>query len=482
MMSLEKALAQREAEHRPIRIGLVGAGYMGRGVALKLCTPLTGMRLVAIANRHIETAQRAWAIAGAPQPVVANKQADLDNAIQHNQPVVTSDANLLCRADGIDVLIDATSDAEFGAHTALAAIAGRKHYVSMNAALDATLGPILMLWADSAGVVFTSADGDEPAIALNLLRHVQSIGLKPVMAGNFKGFLDRHRTPETQQGFAEKTGMNPVMCAEYADGTKLNFEACMLANATGFKIARRGMHGPACRNVKQIVDQMNSCGIMPQQLLDQPLIDYVLGDELGPGVFVIAHCDHPVEQQYLSYLKMGSGPLYVFYRPHVLPHLEPALSAARAALLGEATIAPLGGPVCEVITVAKRPLQAGETLDGSGGFAAYGLIENCEVARRENLLPIALSGGCRLLHDLQRDSSISLADVELPPNRLIDRLYWEQQRHFFPQAASSHRNGLSDSQPLASKSSNTVSHPVVVGVGQSKRRGAVTVVDPLSGK
>src|SRR5262249_35687838 len=146
----------------------------------------------------------------------------------------------------------------FGAHTALAAFAGGKHFVSMNAGLDATLGPILKLRADSAGVVFTSADGDEPAIAWNLLRHVRSIGLQPVMAGNFKGFLDRYRSPETQRGFAEKTGMNPVMCSEYADGTKLNFEACMLANATGFKIARRGMHGPVCRNVKEIVEQITA--------------------------------------------------------------------------------------------------------------------------------------------------------------------------------------------------------------------------------
>jgi predicted homoserine dehydrogenase-like protein len=299
------------------------------------------------------------------------------------------------------------------------------------------------------------------------------------MAGNFKGFLDRYRTPETQRGYAEKTGMNPVMCSEYADGTKLNFEACMLANATGFKVARRGMHGPACRNVKEITQQMEACGVTPQQLLSKPLVDYALGDELGPGVFVIAYSDHPVEQQYFSYLKMGNGPLYVFYRPHVMPHLEPALSAARAALLGEATIAPFGAPVCEVITVAKRPLQAGEILDGSGGFAAYGLIENGEVARRENLLPIALSGGCRLLRDIPRDTAISFADVEIPKNRLIDRLYLEQRRHFFPETVVLHQNKLND---LPDPASNVVSRPESISPSQSKHLSAVGLANPLSSK
>jgi predicted homoserine dehydrogenase-like protein len=430
MNTLEKALSQREAEGRPIHIGLIGAGFMGRGVALQLGTPLVGMRLVAISNRHVAAAQQAWAAAGAPDIVVASKQVDVDKAIAQGKPVVTADADLLCHATGIDVLIEATADVEFAAHVVLEAITARKHIVLMNATVDATLGPILKVRADEAGVVISNADGDEPGIAVNLLRYVQAIGFRPVMAGNLKGFLDRYRTSETQREFAEKTGQRAKMCAAYADGTKLNLEACLVANATGFKVGRRGMYGPRCEHVNDIVEQMAQNKIDSQQLLQQPLVDYVLGAQPGAGVFVVGYNDDPAKRKYMDYLKMGSGPLYVFYSPYVFPHLESPFTAARVVLEGEATIAPRGAPVCNVITLAKRDLKAGEILDGLGGFATYGLIENAEIVRTDKLLPIGLSEGCRVLRDIRRDGAISYSDIELPTGRLCDRLRAEQDRHF----------------------------------------------------
>ena len=315
------------------------------------------------------------------------------------------------------------------AHTVLEAIAGRKHVVLMNAELDATIGPLLKVRADEAGVVISNADGDEPGITLNLLRHVQSIGYRPVMAGNIKGFLDRYRTPETQRGFAEKTGQNAVMCASYADGTKLCIEACLVANATGFKVARRGMIGPRCEHVRDIAQAMMQ-QFQPEQLLHEPMVDYALGAEPGSGVFVVGYNDEPAKRPYMDYLKMGPGPLYVFYHPHVLPHLEVPLTAARAVLFGEATIAPRGAPVCDVVAVAKRDLKAGETLDGLGGYACYGMIENAQSARLDSLLPMGLSAGCRLLRDVSKDSAIAYDDVQLPPGRLCDRLRSDQDRFF----------------------------------------------------
>src|SRR5262249_48956277 len=145
-------------------------------------------------------------------------------------------------------------------------------------------------------------------IVLNLIRYVQSIGFRPVMAGNLKGFLDRYRTEETQQEFAQKTGQRAKMCAAYADGTKLNLEACLVANATGFKAARRGMYGPRCEHVNDVVQHMNQLGVGLEQLLDQPLVDYVLGAKPGAGVFVVGYNDEPTKRPYMEYLKMGSGP------------------------------------------------------------------------------------------------------------------------------------------------------------------------------
>jgi predicted homoserine dehydrogenase-like protein len=135
----------------------------------------------------------------------------------------------------------------------------------------------------------------------------------------------------------------------------------------------------------------------------------------------------------MNYFKMGEGPLYAFYVPYHLPHLEVPLTAARAVLFGDAAVTPLAGPVCEVITIAKRDLKAGETLDGIGGFTCYGTIENADTCRSENLLPMGLSGECRLRRDVPRDQALTYEDVEFPDGRLCDRLRTEQDRHFAPQ-------------------------------------------------
>src|SRR5262249_47059167 len=159
-----------------------------------------GMRLVAIANRRLGGARQAWAEAGVENCVTANKQAEVDGALAADRPLVVDDPALLCHAAGIDVLIEVTGSIESAASSVLEAIAGRKHIVLMNAELDATLGPLLKTRADEAGIVLSNSDGDEPALALDLLRYVRTIGYRPVMAGNLKGFLDRYRTPETQRG------------------------------------------------------------------------------------------------------------------------------------------------------------------------------------------------------------------------------------------------------------------------------------------
>jgi predicted homoserine dehydrogenase-like protein len=431
MVILDKALAQREAQGRPIRIGLVGAGFMGRGIALQLSTPLPGMRLVAIANRHLEGAARAWTEAGREDFVVTNSQADLNRVVAAGSPVITTDPALLCHADGIDAIMEVTGNVEASANTVLEAIAGRKHVVLMNAELDATIGPILKVHADKADVVLTNCDGDEPGITMNLLRMVKSIGYRPVMAGNIKGFLNYYRTEDTQREFAERTHQRAKMCAAYADGTKLCFESCLVANATGFQVGKRGMFGHKCAHVKDIVQHFS-----PDALLEQPLVDFALEAAPGSGVFVVGYNDEPAKQHYMNYLKMGNGPLYVFYAPYVLPHLEAPLSAARAVLFGDAAIAPLSAPACDVVATAKRDLKAGETLDGMGGYTCYGLIENAHTAAEQNLLPMGLSDGCRLVREIRRDEAISYDDVVLPADRLADRLRREQD-HYFAAAANS---------------------------------------------
>ena len=349
----------------------------------------------------------------------------LEKAVKENRYVVTDDPELVCSAQGIDAVIEATGEIEFGAHVAMKAIEHHKHLILMNAELDATVGPILKVYADQAGVVVSNVDGDQPGAIMNLYRFVKSIGYQPVLAGNMKGLQDPYRTPETQKAFAEKHGQKTPMVTSFADGTKISMEMAIVANATGFKVGQRGMYGPRCSHVTE------AATLFPmEQLLNGGLVDYVLGAEPGPGVFVLGYNDDPKKKPYLSYLKMGDGPLYVFYIPYHLCHLEAPLTVARAVLFQDAAIAPIGKPMGEVLTVAKRDLRKGETLDGIGGFTCYGVLENFEIGHAENLLPMGLADGCRLKRDILKDQAITYSDVEIPQGRLCDKLRIEQDAFF----------------------------------------------------
>lgn len=425
MFIVDTALERRQQDGNPISIGMVGAGYMGQGMAAVIERNMVGMRVVAIANRTVETAERAFADAGVRDCSQVADQDALDKVLSRGGRAVTSDPLLLCRAPEIEAIIECTGEVEHGAHTVAEAIAHRKHVMLMNAELDATVGPILKVLADRAGVVITNADGDEPSVAMNMFRFVKSIGYRPVLAGNVKGFLDHHRNPDTQQGFADAHGQRPFMVTSFADGTKLSLEATTLANATGFKVTTPGMEGRRLAHVRDLLDCYD-----PQQLLQQGVVDYVLGAEPGSGAFVIGYNDDPQLMPYMSYFKMGEGPLYMFYRPFHLTHLEAPLSVARAVLFSDASIAPLGPPTCEVATIAKRDMEAGEELDGIGGFDCYGVIDNIENTRRNNVLPIGLAAGARLTRPVAQDQPIGEDDVALPAGRLVDKLRAEQDAHF----------------------------------------------------
>ncbi|CAM5768803.1 NAD(P)H-dependent oxidoreductase [Bosea minatitlanensis] len=420
-MALDLVLRDFEAAGRPIRVGLVGAGATGRAFALQLGTPVPGMRLVAIANRTPAHAERAFREADIRGWSRASSAREAANAIARGLPVLAEDPSVLTACEAVDIVVEVTGTVEAGAAVVLDAIAHGKHVVMVNAELDSLLGPLLNARAREAGVVLTNTDGDEPGVAMTLLRYLRTLGLRPVAAGNIKGMVDHYRNPDTQRAFAEKNGQDPRKVTSFADATKLSMETAVLANATGFQAGRRGMYGPACTDVREIAERLPA-----QAMLETGLVDYALGAAPHTGAFVVIHEENPLKRAQLAYYKLGDGPFYVFYTPFHLPHLQIASTIARAVIRHDPTVAPLGGPVCEVVTVAKRDLRAGERLDGIGGFCAYGLIENVAAARAADALPIGLSEGCVLRRDRRRDEVVAFADVALPAGRRADALWREQ--------------------------------------------------------
>ena len=424
MFIVDTALKKRAREGNPIRLGIVGAGYSGRMIAYQIITAFPGIRLVAISNRTLEAARQAYSRASVDEVKTVETVKQLDQAIANRQYAITEDADLLCQADGVDVIMEATGTVEFGSQVVTSALHYGKSVVLMNVELDATVGPILKTRADRAGLVMSNADGDEPGVAMNLTRFVRSIGLKPVVAGNLKGLYDPYRNPKTQQAFAEAHNKKATTMTSFADGTKLSMELAVLANATGFRVGKRGMYGPKLDHVNE------SAEFYRDKLIDQGMVDFLEGAQPGNGAFVIGYSDDPIRADYLKYLKMGDGPLYVFYTPFHLPQLEIPLTVARNVLFKDATVTPQGKPFCDALAVAKLDLRAGETLDGIGGFSCYGLLENYDLSREIGALPMGVSEGCRLKRDVPRDQAVTYEDVELPEGRLCDRLRSEQDTFF----------------------------------------------------
>ncbi len=429
MIIVDKVLEERQAAGDPIVVGLVGAGFAGQALARQLAHNATGIRLGAVANR---TQERAWAVLegiGVSGVTTVETAPQIEDILSGRGTALVQDAMELCRAGGIDAIIDATGSVEYGARIALEAIAHGKHVIEVNAELDGTLGPILNRYARQAGVVYTTADGDQPGVTLNLVRFLRGIGVQPHLCGNIKGLLDPYRTPETQVSFAEIWGQNPQMVASFADGSKISFEQAIIANATGMGVAQRGMIGPVVEPGTRI--EVAAEAYPGEAYLDGPgIVDYVVGASPGPGVFVLGTHDDPAQRRYLEYYKMGDGPVYCFTRPFHLCHFEVQNSVARAVLFGDATAAPKEGPTVEVVAVAKQDLAPGDVLDGIGGFHAYGECDNTETVRRDHSLPIGVSEGCTLVRPVPRDQVITFEDVTVPEGWTSHRLLREQNEGF----------------------------------------------------
>lgn len=427
MHLVDTALKRREEEGRPIRVGIVGAGFMSQGLANQIAHSIPGMRVVAISNRKPERALSVLHYAGFDAARIVDSQEAFNKDIAAGRPAATDDAMLVARSEHVDVVVDATGSVEFGAHVAMESFKHGKDVVLLNAEIDATIGPILQTYARKHNVILSACEGDEPGVQMNLVRWVKGLGLIPRVIGNIKGLQDPYRNPTTQQGFAERWGQNPAMVTSFADGSKISFEQAIVANATGFKVRSRGMsRGFEYRgDVMKIgelydIDEARALG---------GIVDYVVGTPLTK-VYVLAEHPDPKQRHYLNLYKMGEGPLYPFFTPYHLVHFEVPNAIARVALFRDEIAPPLGGPVVEVCAVAKRDLKAGEELDTPGMYMTYGEAVNVDEMSGGRYLPEGLVEGCKLKRAITKDTVLTYDDVDLPPNRLADRLRAEQYLKF----------------------------------------------------
>ncbi len=427
MILIDTALHKRDAENNPIKVAVIGAGIMGQGIINQIFRYSPGIDVVVIYNRTLSKAENAIKNIGIENYAIAESNAQYNKARELNKMVLTQNIDVLCEAADVDVVIEVTGTIEFATKTILKAFESGKHVLSFNAEIDATIGPILKHKAQQCGVRYTVAEGDQPGVTLNLYRQVKSMGFNPLLCGNIKGLQDRYRNPTTQKSFAAQWDMTPEMVTSFADGTKISFEQACIANATGMKVAQRGMLG---YYTDKHVDEMKGLYDIDQMRELGGIVEYAVGAKPGPGVYIYATIEDDFSKKYLKYVKMGEGPLYSFYIPYHLLFFEIANSISRMIDFKDDILSAKNGLVVDVVTTAKVDMEKGEVIDGLGGYKSYGLCENYSISKKENLLPMGLANGCILTKNIAKDQVISYDDIILPEGRLVDFFKNEQSKLF----------------------------------------------------
>jgi predicted homoserine dehydrogenase-like protein len=422
-MHLFRELGRRQQFGRVIKVAVSGIGSMGRGISLQL-EAMPGLKPSILVNRTIEKAVEAWVLSGVPRDeiVISDDPRLLEIAVEQGLACVCRDPDSALAVSEIEVFVEATGTVGPAARAVLGAISARKHVVVMNAELDATVGCYLAERARQQGVVYTYADGDQPGVLMRLLEWVGLHGFEIVAAVNCKGFLDVRANPDSCVEWAQRMKTSPRMVCAFTDGTKMNLENAVVANASGLVPDVRGMHGVKTTQKEAVRD-------FGAAISRTGVVDYSLGGDFAGGVFVIGRSDDWERVgHYFDYLKMGPGPDYLFFRPYHLCHLETPLSVAEAVLYREPTIAPRGAPVTDVVAVAKRGLESGEVLDGIGGYSVYGQIDTVE--RAKGFLPIGLAEKSRLTRPVAEGEPVPLTAVEFPPGDYVLNLRQLQETLF----------------------------------------------------
>ncbi len=423
MHIVDNKIQERARTNNPINISIIGAGEMGKGLMNQIIRYVKGIRIVVVYNRTLHKAENALATAGVKEFKVANSHKDLQYAFNYNIIGLTTQPEIAVEFEKVDVVVEMTGQILFGLTTILRAFEKGKHVVSFNAELESTFGPLIRQEAINAGVRYTLGDGDQPGCTMNLYRYVKAMGFTPLVCGSIKSIQDHYRTPATQAAFAKEWDMNPIMATNFVDGTKISLEQACVANATGMVVSERGMKG---YSYDGIIDDVAKMFDIDELIALGGVVDYALGATPKPGVFVFASANDALSNKYLTYGKLGEGPLYSFYVPYHLLFFEFVFSIVRLVDFNDVTIDAAHGLKVEVGTIAKHDMEPGTILDGIGGFHAYGLCENHDVFQQQNLLPIGLSENMILKRKIKKNVAISFSDVETGSDHLkID--YYQKQ-------------------------------------------------------
>ena len=442
-------LEKLQADDQPIQVGIIGAGTFGTQIITRICQ-MQGMRIAASADLIMERGAAALQTGGVPQDAitVCDTPASINDAMRQRQFAVTDDPAAIIGSD-VDVVVEATGNAEAGAQHGFDAIAASKHLVMVTIEADVVVGATLRQLADQAGTIYSLAYGDEPALAIELYEWARTLGFRVIAAGKGTRFIPEFRkaTPDDVPrlyGFTGEDYNAHVFCS-FLDGTKHAIESVTLSNATGLAVDVRGLHFPAI-DLREMPDRLalqSKEGILQREGVVEAVSsmrpDETLVERNVPGG-VFAVIDAPDPQAIESMASYGeiigmmigktSGQAMIYRPQHFVGHEMP-LGIARMMLSGETIGAPIG-QISAVVAAVKKPLAPGTILDGEGGFTVCGLAERAEIARQQKLVPIGLTQGAEVLAAIPDGGLITYDNVRLKPSLALD-LKREQDRKLVAQ-------------------------------------------------
>ncbi len=416
-MSYRDRLQQRlEDTGRPLRVGLIGAGQMGRGFAAQLLR-MPGITLSAVLDVQRDRAEDALGQAGiTPDPATTTDAAA--RAIENGGSVALGGIDEL-GALPLDIVVEATGVPDVGARAAVESLAAGMGFATLNVESDVTIGRYLAQLARESGAIYSVCRGDEPVETKILVDFARDLNFEVIAAGKGKNNpLDRYATPETLADTARAKGMNPKMLTSFVDGSKAMIEMAALANTTGLGVSKRGMHGPPSTvpTLHETFALAEDGGVIEKA----GVVDYCTGP-VAPGVFVVVRADDPYVHHEMTYLQMGDGPYFAFYRPYHLASIEAPLTVYEMALDNRASLVS-DYWTAEVGAETKRALKAGERIDGIGGTMVRGLIDDAQDFVRDDGVPLGVLAGATLRRDVPADHLLTYDDVDLLEDSTIVRM------------------------------------------------------------
>jgi predicted homoserine dehydrogenase-like protein len=444
-MNLHARLLERKAAGRPVTVGIIGAGKFGT-MFLSQVRSTCGMHVVGVAD--LDTARARSQLKLACWPEAQYAAPSISDALSQGATFITDDAESLVVHPGIEVIIEATGDPGAGIKFAMQSIAHGKHIIMVNVEADAVAGPLLARKAKAAGVVYSLAWGDQPALIADHVDWARACGFKVVCAGKGTRYHPTYHqsTPDTvwdildkYMNIKDRNSINPKMFNSFVDGTKSGIEMTAVCNATGLEAQANGLSFPPATRFEHadICKPKTDGGVLEKSGVTEVTSSvYRDGSDvprsLVMGTYVVFESDSAYSQECFreySMLPDASGRYACLYRPIHMIGLELGISVASAALRGEAT----GSAICfnsDVVATAKRALKTGEMLDGEGGFCVWGKQTPAKTSLSEGYLPLGLAHKVRLKNDVTEGQRLKWSDVDFDPADTAVRIRREMEDMF----------------------------------------------------